>query len=148
MTDNAPVSVLLKRDAYWTYTDEHGPLYYFAPANRAEPPYLKQIHSMAIIDVAADGTLAGVELIEVNLPPAPMSGTPALLSDLASVKAENERLRSTVKALRSILQDIGGQLLAVDMDEDQREHADFHSGYEWCVRTVRQALAASADMEG
>lgn len=65
------------RPAYWTYDDEafddigeH--LYYFAPENRAPPPYLTQRHVPAIIDIAADGTLAGVELID-GMPPPPQS---------------------------------------------------------------------------
>lgn len=49
---------------------EVGHLYYFAPADRAPGPYLKQIHVNAIIDVAVDGTLGGVELID-NMPPPP-----------------------------------------------------------------------------
>jgi hypothetical protein len=63
------------RPAYWTHDDnsfedigEH--LYYFAPTNRAPPPYLKQREVRAIIDIAADGTLAGVELID-DMPPPP-----------------------------------------------------------------------------
>jgi hypothetical protein len=61
------------KPAYWTY-EEHestGPLYYFAPLNASPPPYRKQIHVTAIIDVADDGTLAGVELVMGDLPPPP-----------------------------------------------------------------------------
>jgi hypothetical protein len=54
-----------KHLAYFTHEDsEVGHLYYFAPADRAPGPYLKQIHVNAVVDVAADGTLAGVELID------------------------------------------------------------------------------------
>lgn len=64
-----------KRPGYWTYDDEAvkdaGHLYYFAPANRAPGPYLKQRHVQAIIDIASDGTLAGVELIH-GMPPPPV----------------------------------------------------------------------------
>ena len=64
-----------KRDAYWTFDEraerERGmKLYYFAPCNRAAPPYVEQRRVEAIIDIAADGTLAGVELI-YNMPPPP-----------------------------------------------------------------------------
>lgn len=64
-----------KRAAYYTFDErakaEHGMrLYYFAPADRSPPPYLTQRHVNAIIDIAADGTLAGVELIE-NMPDPP-----------------------------------------------------------------------------
>ena len=65
------------RPAFWTHDDaavesigEH--LYYFAPANRTPPPYRTQRHVEAIIDIADDGTLAGVELID-NMPPPPKS---------------------------------------------------------------------------
>lgn len=70
---------LERRAGFWTYDEnafndigEH--LYYFAPANRAEPPYLKQIRVTAIIDVARDGTLAGIELID-GMPPPPKTKT-------------------------------------------------------------------------
>ncbi len=64
-----------KRPAYWTHDDESAEdmkmhLYYFAPTNRAPPPYTEQRHVQAIIDIAEDGTLAGVELI-YNMPPPP-----------------------------------------------------------------------------
>ena len=64
---------LKRKPAYWTCEeDEHaGPLYYFAPTNSAPPPYLEQRHVTAIIDVASDGTLAGVELVMGDLPPPP-----------------------------------------------------------------------------
>lgn len=59
-----------KHLAYFTHEDtEVGHLYYFAPADRAPGPYMKQIHAGAIIDFAADGTLGGVELIEWMPPP-------------------------------------------------------------------------------
>lgn len=65
-----------KRPAYWTHDDvaasRVGHMYYFAPTNRAKPPYTTQRHVEAIIDIAADGTLAGVELID-NMPPPPKS---------------------------------------------------------------------------
>jgi hypothetical protein len=61
---------LKKFAAYWTYdTDVHA--YYFAPTNRAKLPYLKQVEVTAIIDIASDGTLAGVELVDHKLPPPP-----------------------------------------------------------------------------
>lgn len=62
---------LVKHPATFTRDDNPslGPLYYFAPANRQPGPYLRQREVMAIIDIAADGTLAGVELID-DMPPA------------------------------------------------------------------------------
>ncbi len=65
---------LKRRPAYWTHDDEAvekvGHLYYFAPENRAPGPYTTQRHVAAIIDIASDGTLAGVELID-DMPPPP-----------------------------------------------------------------------------
>lgn len=64
------------RPAYWTHdadaVDSVGHLYYFAPTNRAPGPYKTQSEVRAIIDIAADGTLAGVELID-NMPPPPVA---------------------------------------------------------------------------
>jgi hypothetical protein len=63
---------LEKRPAYWTYDETAGQrAYYFAPTDRTPPPYTTQIEVTAIIDIASDGTLAGVELLSVHLPPAP-----------------------------------------------------------------------------
>lgn len=59
--------------AWATYShedDEHvGHLYCFRPVGRAPGPYTTQRHVSAIIDVADDGTLAGVELIDTMPPP-------------------------------------------------------------------------------
>src|SRR6185312_12493297 len=57
--------------AQWTY-DPEAEAYYFAPMQAAPPPYLTQRHVEAIIDIASDGTLAGVELID-NMPPPPVA---------------------------------------------------------------------------
>ncbi len=57
------------RKAIFTYEDSPaGPLYYFAPPTRAPGPYLTQRIVDAVIDIAADGTLAGIELID-RMPP-------------------------------------------------------------------------------
>lgn len=59
------------RKAVFTHEDsEAGHLYYFALLDRAPGPYRTQKHVTAIIDIAADGTLAGVELID-DMPPLP-----------------------------------------------------------------------------
>lgn len=69
-----------KRLAYWTHDDaaaeKHGcgHLYYFAPANRTPGPYTTQRRVTAILDIAEDGTLAGVELVD-DMPPPPKSPT-------------------------------------------------------------------------
>jgi hypothetical protein len=63
---------LPRLEGFWTYDDAFGErAYYFAPKNRAEPPYVTQREVTAIIDVASDGTLAGVELVMGDLPPPP-----------------------------------------------------------------------------
>lgn len=65
---------LTKHESYWTHDDDAaesiGHLYYFAPTKRAQGPYTNQRRVEAIIDIAHDGTLAGVELID-NMPPPP-----------------------------------------------------------------------------
>jgi hypothetical protein len=45
-----------KNAAYFTY-DPVARAYYFAPVNRASPPYRTQRHVTAILDIAEDGTL-------------------------------------------------------------------------------------------
>jgi hypothetical protein len=61
---------MIKNRAYFTY-DARAKAYYFAPENRHKPPYLEQREVIAILDIAADGTLAGVELIMGELPQPP-----------------------------------------------------------------------------
>lgn len=63
--------MLTKRKAYWTY-DADVNAYYFAPTQRRNPPYLNQRHVTAIIDIADDGSLAGVELVLDDLPMPPV----------------------------------------------------------------------------
>lgn len=64
---------LAKKEAFFTCdeTEIAGPLYYFAPIARRPPPYREQRHVRAILDIADDGTLAGVELVMGDLPPPP-----------------------------------------------------------------------------
>ncbi len=62
--------MLEKRSAYYTYDPETG-AYYLGLGDRRDPPYLKQIHVEAILDVADDGTLAGVEIIDTRAPEPP-----------------------------------------------------------------------------
>jgi hypothetical protein len=61
---------LTKHKAYWTH-DEEAHAYYFAPEERAAGPYREQRQVTAILDIASDGTLAGVELVLGELPPPP-----------------------------------------------------------------------------
>jgi hypothetical protein len=59
-------------DAAWTCSDESGYLWYFSLKERRAPPYRNQRQVTAILDIAEDGTLAGVELIH-DMPPPPSS---------------------------------------------------------------------------
>lgn len=63
------------RKSVFTYEhdDAAGHLYYFAPQVTAPGPFLEQRHVQAIVDIASDGTFAGVELID-NMPPLIRSG--------------------------------------------------------------------------
>ena len=66
------------RKAAFTYEEsEAGNLYYFAPETRAAGPYAERRRVEAIIDLDAEGRLAGVELID-NMPP--------LISDAARLR--------------------------------------------------------------
>jgi hypothetical protein len=67
---------LEQRAAWYTCQLEDGPLYYFAPAERTAPPYKRQIEVTAIVDIASDGTMAGVELVWGDLPPPPRPSLP------------------------------------------------------------------------
>lgn len=61
-----------KLSAYWTY-DAEAHTYYFAPNSRTPPPYHEQRRVEAILDIASDGTLAGIELVEGALPMPPLA---------------------------------------------------------------------------
>jgi hypothetical protein len=61
---------LKKNEAFWMY-DSKANSYYFAPVHRARPPYKTQRQVSAILDVASDGTLAGVELVMGMVAPPP-----------------------------------------------------------------------------
>lgn len=55
-----------------TFTfDEDECLYYFKPSKRIDPPYHRQQRVEAIVDIAVDGTLAGVEIIGLTATPLP-----------------------------------------------------------------------------
>lgn len=50
--------------------DEHcGNMYYVKVKGRMPPPYLTQRRVTAIVDIASDGTLAGIELVDDMPPP-------------------------------------------------------------------------------
>ena len=67
---------LKQRSATYTCDEtEYGNLYYFSPGGRRPAPYHRQIEIRAIVDVADDGTLAGVEIIDPLVPPPPVMST-------------------------------------------------------------------------
>lgn len=65
---------LQKHTAFWTY-DTEADAYYFEPTARRAPPYTTR-RVEAILDIAQDGTLAGVELVDGALPKPPSDGEP------------------------------------------------------------------------
>jgi hypothetical protein len=73
-----------------------GPLYYFKIIGAPPPPYRVQRHVEAIIDVADDGTLAGVELID-NMPPPPLQARPSDAKD-ALLREAREFVRQFLQA--------------------------------------------------
>lgn len=76
------------RPATFTCDQEYGNLYYFAVADRTKPPYLTQRHVNAIVDIASDGTLAGVELIDDMPPPPAMTPTDNLEAGAGDLVAQ------------------------------------------------------------
>lgn len=56
--------------ASWTWTDDAGGLWYIKLGERAPPPYLRQVHVEAIVDLDAEGRVAGFEIVDLTaLPP-------------------------------------------------------------------------------
>ena len=53
---------IVEGSARWKY-DPRARAWYFALAERAEPPYLRQIVVEAILDMDSEGRLAGVEIL-------------------------------------------------------------------------------------
>jgi hypothetical protein len=62
--------------AQFTY-DPEGEAYYFAPLGAQPGPYYTQRHVDAILNIAFDGTLAGVELIDRVPPPPCLASQPS-----------------------------------------------------------------------
>lgn len=72
--------MMKRHPAFWTFDEwayrQYGfKLYYFAPIARRAAPYKKQIHVEAIIDIADDGTLAGIEIISDEMPLPPITAS-------------------------------------------------------------------------
>jgi uncharacterized protein YuzE/predicted RNase H-like HicB family nuclease len=63
----AAAAAMQRGDAYWTYDTDAG-AWYFGLQPRAKPPFLKQRRVEAIIDIDAEGRLAGVEILEAIEP--------------------------------------------------------------------------------
>ena len=80
------MSDIVERHVLMTCDREHedavGPLYYFKLYDRMPGPYKTQLHRKAIIDVASDGTLAGVELIDDMPPPPRPADPPSTIAEL------------------------------------------------------------------
>lgn len=64
---------MIEGSATWRVYDEPGigHLWYVQLAERAPPPYLRQIHVAAIIDLDADGCVAGIEIVDPKMGPPP-----------------------------------------------------------------------------
>lgn len=71
MISDPQLRELEKKPAWFTY-DPEADAYYFAPSERTAHPYLEQREVRAILDIASDGSLAGVELVWGDLPPPPI----------------------------------------------------------------------------
>jgi hypothetical protein len=84
-------SDLTRYPATFTYDGDGEEAYYFAPAERPKGPYLKQVTTEAIINVAFDGTFAGVELFPRGVLPPHVVSEPQQASPDASAVAEAVR---------------------------------------------------------
>lgn len=115
------------------------------------PAYKTQRHVTAIIDIAADGTLAGVELID-DMPPPPAADR------LASTQVEGLELETTGEERKAALftttmspgwipAELSARLLR-DIDRSLARLGECHAGYQ----TLKRELAAERDraerMEG
>lgn len=64
--------------ARYRYMEDHGyGAHYVKLQNAGPPPYLRQVRVEAILDVDADGRLAGIEIVDDRAPPPrdPVPGT-------------------------------------------------------------------------
>jgi hypothetical protein len=167
-TEAAPAETrkpMEKRAAYFTFDDQAaetvGNLYYFAPLDRSPGPYRTQIHVTAIVDIAADGTLAGVELID-GMPPPPnrvthVEAAPAellnqvadqcrvvvhLLNSMAELYAADEKLFRAHSVGHATLADMIGKRSA-ELMEELGEHLNGMDAVgeddEWTAPIFREA---------
>ena len=64
-----------QHSAFWTY-DSEVRAYYFAPTSRRPSPYRRQIEATVVLDIADDGSLAGIELLAPATVCPPQKGRP------------------------------------------------------------------------
>lgn len=57
-------------EATWTWDAEHG-CWYVALAERRNAPYLQRVSVSAIIDLDAEGRVAGIEIVDTKMPGPP-----------------------------------------------------------------------------
>ncbi len=92
-----PVKTLVRRRATWTY-DEEAHAYYFAIEGRTPSPYLNQREVTAIIDIAGDGTFAGIELAMGDYPAPPASALAPSPPAPAGVREEAQAVADKLDA--------------------------------------------------
>lgn len=73
--------------AMWTY-DFEATAWYVRLEPREAPPYLRQVHVDAILDIGANGTVAGIEIIDDKAPGPNWRGHS---NAIAQARAEGER---------------------------------------------------------
>ena len=59
--------------------------------------------------------------------------------------AELLALRARVAKLEAALKDTAKQMMSDEMDQDQRDNADWQFGYDACVETARAALSETVE---
>jgi uncharacterized protein YuzE len=84
-----------KGTAVWTCAETScGPMWYIKLNERCAPPYIRQVEVTAILDVAEDGTIAGIEVLGASnyalIPPKSVpriktQGTTALVEGLEEI---------------------------------------------------------------
>jgi hypothetical protein len=111
----AEVETVIEGSATWTCeVSPVGPLWYVRLNDAAPPSYLSQKRAIAILDIAEDGTLAGIELID-NAPMPPPPATP--MQNLHDAPIEVKRYRL----------DLNRPLLSTSRDGDWVRYEDHAS---------------------
>ncbi len=59
-------------EATWKWCEQYGQ-WYIALTERTQPPYLRQIHVEAIVDLDAEGRVCGIEIVDPDMPAPPSS---------------------------------------------------------------------------